>query len=91
MTAKQIRVYGLVQGVHFRSHTKQKADELGIKGWVQNCKQRKDSVKILAEGKEDAMKKFIEWCHEGPEGAEVTEVKITDTKEEKWNSFAIIQ
>jgi hypothetical protein len=29
-------VYGDVQGVWFRRFTKQKADELGIVGWVKN-------------------------------------------------------
>jgi len=29
-------VYGAVQGVWFRRFTKQKADELGIVGWVKN-------------------------------------------------------
>jgi acylphosphatase len=32
----QIEVFGRVQGVWFRKYTKQKADELGLKGWVRN-------------------------------------------------------
>ncbi len=90
MTAKQIRVYGLVQGVHFRSHTKEKADELGIKGWVRNCRQRNDSVKIFAEGSEEAMVEFLKWCHEGPEGAEVSEVEIAEAKTEGCKLFEVI-
>ena len=36
-------VYGTVQGVWFRWFTKQKADELGIVGWVKN-----DAVNAVA-------------------------------------------
>ena len=36
MICVRIRVSGMVQGVSFRSYTKSKAQELGVKGWVQN-------------------------------------------------------
>jgi len=39
-------VHGAVQGVWFRRFTKQKADELGIFGWVKN-----DSVIAIAHNK----------------------------------------
>lgn len=32
-------VFGKVQKVFFRKHTKNKADELGLVGWVKNTKQ----------------------------------------------------
>jgi len=90
LIAKNIRVNGLVQNVCFRATTKQKADELGVKGWVRNCKQRKDIVKIFAEGSEEAMVEFLKWCHEGPEGAEVSEVEIAETKTEGCKLFEVI-
>ena len=36
LTAKHIIISGKVQGVFFRKHTKQKATELKINGWVKN-------------------------------------------------------
>jgi len=30
------RVFGKVQGVHFRKYTKLEADKLGVVGWVEN-------------------------------------------------------
>ena len=34
--ALQFKVYGKVQGVFFRKHTKKQADRLGLTGWVMN-------------------------------------------------------
>lgn len=89
MIAKKINVQGLVQGVFFRSSTKQKADELGIRGTVRNCKRHGDIVRIHAEGDEEAMKQFIEWCHEGPDTAEVESIEVLDDKEARSNTFEI--
>jgi acylphosphatase len=89
MIAKNIRVNGTVQGVFFRATTKEKADELGIKGWVRNCRKRSDSVKIYAEGEEGAVEKFIEWCRKGPERADVKEVEIAEAKAENSTSFEV--
>jgi|TARA_Y100000310_G_scaffold230644_1_gene233114 acylphosphatase len=89
MIAKNIRVNGTVQGVCFRANTKEKADELGIKGWVRNCRKRNDSVKIFAEGEEDAMQKFLDWCHEGPDSADIKEVIIDEAKAENSTSFDV--
>lgn len=70
-----IEVYGRVQGVGFRYYTERKAKELGIHGYVKN---RPDgSVKIEAEGKEQALEAFLHWCHLGPSWAKVQEVKST--------------
>ena len=91
MIAKNIRINGLVQGVFFRATTKEKADELGIKGWVRNCRRRNDGVKIFAEGDEESMKKFLDWCHEGTSGAQVEEVEIADAKEENSTSFEVTE
>ncbi|MBT4119340.1 MAG: acylphosphatase [Candidatus Peribacter sp.] len=89
MIAKQIRVNGLVQGVFFRVSTKEKADELGVKGWVRNCRRRSDSVKIFAEGEEEAIQKFLDWCHKGPENAEVEEVEVAVAKPKNSSSFEV--
>jgi len=72
----KIKVSGKVQGVYYRASTKQMADLLGIKGFVRN--EHDGSVYIEAEGEEGILTKFIQWCHHGPERAEVTYVSINE-------------
>ncbi len=75
MKAIHLTITGRVQGVFFRATTKDKADSLGILGWVKNCAD--GSVEIVAQGEEDALKEFVAWCHEGPGAAEVENVEET--------------
>lgn len=75
----KIIVKGIVQGVYFRATTRQQARQLSITGWVKN---RWDgSVEILAEGDKEKLDQLIAWCHKGPHGAEVEEVKT------EWHPF----
>jgi len=67
-----IIVTGKVQGVWFRKYTKEKADKLGIKGFVQN--ELEGTVFISAEGTEKVLEKFIKWLHIGSPLARVREV-----------------
>ena len=67
-----IIVTGKVQGVWYRKSTSEKAKELGIKGTVKNLPNR--DVRIEAEGEENQLKVFLDWCSKGPELAEVSDV-----------------
>ncbi|MES2620700.1 MAG: acylphosphatase [Bacteroidota bacterium] len=69
-----ITVKGKVQGVFFRASAKQMADLLGIKGTVKN--ETNGDVYIEAEGDEDMLVKFIQWCHHGPAKAGVEHVSV---------------
>ena len=71
MTIK-ITVKGKVQGVFYRDSTKDVADELNIRGTVENLDN--GDVEILAQGKKKDLKNLLEWCHQGPEEAVVEEV-----------------
>ena len=51
-----IFVSGLVQGVFFRDSTRQKAQELGITGWVRNLIDGR--VEIVAEGEKGKGEKW---------------------------------
>jgi acylphosphatase len=68
-----IFVYGLVQGVFFRSNTVSTAKRMGLTGWVRN--RSNGSVEIDAEGDRKKLREFVEWCGHGPEGAKVDEIK----------------
>lgn len=69
----KINVTGKVQGVYFRASTKAVADQLGLQGIVFN-KPDGETVYIEAEGTRFALESLLEFCQEGPQGAEVSEV-----------------
>lgn len=69
-------VHGIVQGVNFRFSTQQKAQSLGLVGWVRNKKD--GTVEAVAEGSDEEISKFISWCNTGPKMAKVTKVDITE-------------
>jgi acylphosphatase len=52
-----IIVHGKVQGVGFRAAAKAIAQEMGIKGYVQNLPD--GTVRIVAEAEEEAIKKLV--------------------------------
>ncbi len=76
-----IRVFGRVQGIFFRYSAKQKAEELKIKGFASN--EPDDSVYIEAEAEEKNLKKFLDWCREGPALAHVKKVEFEFNSEIK--------
>ena len=65
-------VYGRVQGVGFRFHTQQEADEMSLTGWVANRADR--SVEVVAEGSRDTLDRFLKYLQRGPASAHVTRV-----------------
>jgi acylphosphatase len=72
MVRASICIEGLVQGVFYRYSTQQKAQELGVNGWVRNV--RDGSVECLLEGEQNKVETLINWCHHGPPGARVQNV-----------------
>lgn len=69
-----LKIYGKVQGVFFRDSSKKKAEELNLVGWVRN--ETDETVQIVAEGKEEDLKKLVEWCRAG--GGEHSNVEKMD-------------
>jgi acylphosphatase len=69
-----IFVSGLVQGVFFRSQTKNKAEEIGLFGWVRNLADGR--VEILTEGEKDKLEKLVDWARKGPDSARVDGLEI---------------
>lgn len=84
-----IRISGNVQGVYFRFTTKAVADQLGIKGFVTNKPDGK--VYIEAEGDQFALDSLLEFCHEGPDRAEVEHVEVEDSELKGFKNFEIIK
>jgi acylphosphatase len=82
-----IKVYGKVQGVFFRSTTTDLANELNIKGRVKN--EQDGSVFIQAEGSQEKLNRFIEWCQNGPENAEVERVETSEDEVVGFQTFKV--
>ncbi|MFA0961430.1 acylphosphatase [Roseivirga sp. BDSF3-8] len=86
---KHLSIYitGRVQGVFYRKSTLEKARELGIKGWVKNLEN--GSVQIEAEGDHDKLESLVEWAKQGPDNAEVLQVKANESEWEGYENFEI--
>jgi acylphosphatase len=82
-----IHVSGKVQGVFFRASTKAKAEEFNIKGKVRN--NADGSVSIEAEGEEECLRRFVEWCRRGPKFAQVERCEVKDTEILNFKGFTI--
>ena len=93
MKSAKIKVIGKVQGVAFRYYTKIQADELNIKGTVQNLSD--GSVLINAYSSSIQLKKLISWCKSGGSPAATVnqiEVEMLNTKSpERFVDFSIIR
>jgi len=69
-----IIISGIVQNVGFRFHTRIKARNLDLKGFVKNLDS--GEVEAVFEGEEEKVKEMIEWCKKGPDSALVKNVKV---------------
>ena len=83
----RILVKGRVQGVNYRYNAQAMAHKYDLTGFVMNT--HDGHVFINAEGKEDNIQKFIEWCNTGPRNAEVTEVNAEEQEVSGFPTFEI--
>ena len=87
MKTISITVSGKVQGVFYRQNTKEKADELGIKGLVKNLPD--ETVYIIATGTEQQLEKLREWCRVGSRRSVVTGIDVKELPLQEFRSFII--
>ncbi|MGD1858295.1 MAG: acylphosphatase [Leptolyngbyaceae cyanobacterium] len=76
MSRIKITVCGRVQGVGFRYHTRKKAQELQLTGYVTNKPDH--TVEIVADGPDERLAALVAWARVGPERANVKRVDIED-------------
>ncbi len=74
MIRAHLYIRGQVQNVGFRSSTRRKALQLGLRGWVRNLYDGR--VEVVAEGQEEKVDELIEWCRRGPLTAHVSGVEV---------------
>ena len=85
----QCKISGLVQGVFFRSYTKECADKLELTGYVKNLQD--GSVEVVVQSyNEDLLKEFISKIKEG---SPLSKVDSIDTRwshpEKEFEHFTI--
>lgn len=69
-----IKIYGEVQGIGYRSLIARKAKGLNLRGFIRN--EIDDTVLIVVEGDEEAILKLIEECRKVNPLANIREVKV---------------
>ena len=85
--ALHVRVTGLVQGVFFRAWTQQRANELGVVGWVRNAAD--GSVDGHLEGDKVAVQQLVDLLERGPPPARVARVDVEVTDPEGADRFEV--
>ncbi len=85
-----IFVSGKVQGVFFRSNTRNKALELSLKGWVRNLEDGR--VEAVFEGEKENVGRMMEWVRKGPEYARVVDIEIIPEEYKgEFDGFAVVR
>lgn len=81
-------VLGRVQGVLYRRYAQLKARELGITGWAHNLLDGR--VELVAEGEQEKLEQFVEWCKKGSPLAKVESVEALEEEYKgEFESFEI--
>jgi len=84
---KRVVVHGRVQGVFFRDSARRQASSRGVAGWVTN---RPDgAVEAVFEGEPDSVDSLVRFMREGPRGADVSDVEVSEEEPEGLSGFEI--
>jgi acylphosphatase len=89
MRQVKLRITGKVQGVFFRASTREKAQQLGIPGWVKN--EPDGTVSAVGQGPDANLQQWIDWCGEGPSEAYVESVEVEEQPITDFQQFEIIR
>jgi acylphosphatase len=84
---RRVIVHGYVQGVFFRDSVRRWAQQHDVSGWVAN---RWDgTVEAVFEGDDTAVERLVAFCHEGPRGAQVESVDVSEEEPEGLSGFSV--
>jgi acylphosphatase len=84
---RRVVVHGFVQGVYFRDTVRRRALAADVAGWVRN--NWDGTVEAVFEGAPDAVESLVAFSHEGPRGARVDRVEVTDEAPEGLHGFRV--
>ena len=86
-TRAHVLVSGRVQGVYYRATTRETAQDQGVDGWVKNLDDGR--VEAVFEGDEGDVEAMVEFCHEGSNRANVTDVEVTSEDPRGLDGFEV--
>jgi len=87
ITRRRVVVHGRVQGVFFRGSTAERAQEVGVNGWVRN---RTDgTVEAVFEGSATQVAEMVRYCRQGPPWARVERVEEFEEEPEELRGFTV--
>jgi len=84
---RHVVVRGRVQGVGFRMFVASRARARGVTGWVRNCSD--GTVEAELEGEREAVDAVVAVCEDGPRGADVSGVDVSDAEPAGMGGFEI--
>ena len=88
LICQRILITGRVQGVGFRYWTRERAEEMGLNGWVRNTPE--GQVEAVFSGPVLLVEEMIALCEEGPPMARVMEVERLISDEHPRPGFDIL-
>lgn len=80
MVSRRVVISGDVQGVYLRVSAKEKAEELGIRGWIKNLPD--GQVEALFQGTIDNVTKMLAWCRQGTPKSRIDSVDVEELEGE---------
>ena len=83
----RVRARGRVQGVGFRIWLARRAEQRGLDGWVRNLPD--GSVEAVLSGERGAVSAIVDMFGEGPRGAWVENVEVSDEPQPQGHGFSI--
>ena len=84
---RKVVIHGRVQGVGFRWALARAAEVRHVAGWVRN---RADgAVEAVFEGEPEAVESLVRFSGEGPRGAEVERVEVTEEEPQGLSDFSV--
>jgi len=87
VVAREVVVYGRVQGVFFRGSCEQEAQRRGLAGWISN--EPDGSVRAGFEGARKDVDALCEWCQHGSSGAVVEGVETEEREPGDLRGFVV--
>jgi acylphosphatase len=86
--SRRVVVHGFVQGVFFRDSVRRRALASNVAGWVRN--NRDGTVEAVFEGDRSAVERLVDFCRQGPRGARVDRVDVTEEPTERLHGFEVL-
>jgi acylphosphatase len=84
---RRVVVHGFVQGVFFRDAMRRQAGTRGVAGWVRNNPD--GTVEAVFEGAPDGVERMVALSREGPRGARVERVEVSEEEPERLSGFDV--